>query len=129
MPHRESKARRSGQLTQSGIWAGDPMRIEDQRLRLEAVREQPPIRFPREGAMKVYKKQTTSNNSLLRYVRKMYSPPIFKKCSKIVNDEGEIAAIEYLLQYTGGCFDPLPEGYPTTRDRLEAECGKKNTRR
>ena len=37
---------RAGHLTPAG-WHGDPMAIEDRRLRLEALRDQPPPRLPR----------------------------------------------------------------------------------
>ena len=39
----------AGYLTPAG-WHGDPMAIEDRKLRLEALREQPAPRFPKEPA-------------------------------------------------------------------------------
>ncbi len=39
---------RAGYLTPAG-WHGDPMVIEDRKLRLEALREQPAPRFPKES--------------------------------------------------------------------------------
>lgn len=38
---------RAGYLTPAG-WHGDPMTIEDRKERLEALREQPAPRFPKE---------------------------------------------------------------------------------
>ena len=42
---------RAGHLTPAG-WHGDPMAIEDRKLRLEALREQPAPRFPKAHATK-----------------------------------------------------------------------------
>jgi len=46
------------------------------------------------------KKQTAGNNKLLKQIKKRFNHKIFAKASKIVNEKGEEAAIEYMQQFS-----------------------------
>ena len=75
---------RAGYLTPTG-WHGDPMVIEDRKLRLEALREQPAPRFPKEPGRRSHSTKKSAAPKASEYT-KLATATSVPRIEKYVNE-------------------------------------------
>jgi hypothetical protein len=119
---------RAGYLTPTG-WHGDPMVIEDRKLRLEALREQPAPRFPKDPGRRSHATIDAPKIPVFKISTKAPASMTAAEINKELDKLGEQDSALGRLMIEGGRGYELPSEYLKLTDPLSMGLRKNSNRR